>query len=467
MSVKSNNDGAAGGPRRPAGWRRAWPLAAGLLAGLALASCSDNKQSALETAAGSPAATDVYTCPMHPDILRHAPGDCPVCGMHLVKKAGGPPAGAARSPAPPVAQTDPTAVVPAPNEQVLSRVRLVRPARTAVAETITAPGAIGYDPRRFENVAARFGGRIERLYVRYQFQPVRAGQKLYDIYSPELVTEQQNLLFLLRNRDPDDQALLNASRQKLRLLGLSAAQVRAVEQRGQPQLRLSVYSPAGGYVLETAAPAQAPPGAGPGTSPAPPSGGQGPGTAALEQAAPLALREGQYVERGQGVFQVVNTDRVWARLQFYARDVAGVRPGMPVQITLNDQPQAAPLRARIALLEPVLAGDAATATARVYLPNPGGRLRIGQLVTARLATAAGAGLWVPATAVVDLGTQQVVFRQQPHSPRLRAVPVVTGPRSGTQIRITQGLGADDQIAENGQYLVDSESFIKPVADVQK
>lgn len=458
MSAKSNNSAAAMSLRWP-GWWRALPLAALLLVGLVVESCSSKKR-VPETAAATAAA--VYTCPMHPDIIRHEPGQCPVCGMNLVKKASSRPAGAATKSMPPTDKNDLAAVVPNPNEQVLSRVRLIRPSRTAEAETITAPGAIAYDPRRFENVAARFGGRIERLYVRYQFQPVRAGQKLYDIYSPELVTEQQNLLFLLQTHDPDDQALLNASRQKLRLLGLSAAQVRAVEQRGRPQLSLSVFSPVGGYVMESAA--KVLPNAAPGMNSA-----QQPvaGSAALEQAAPLAIREGQYVDRGQGVFQVVNTDQVWALLQVYARDVAAVRPGQPVEITRNDQPQAPPMRGKVALLEPVLAGDAATVTARVYLPNPAGQLRIGQLVTARIAAPVSAGLWVPATAVVELGTRQVVFRQQSDSPRLLAVPVVTGARSGTQIQVVRGLGANDWIAESGQYLVDSESFIKPVADVQQ
>ena len=456
MSVKPNYSPAAraaGGPwRGPARWCRL----AGLLAGLAGAACS-TKQQPSEMAAT--AAADVYTCSMHPEIIRHEPGNCPICGMTLVKKmsASAPAASSTAS----ESQADSAAVVPAPNEQVLSRVRLIRPSRTAEAAGITAPGTIAYDPRRFENVAARFGGRIERLYVRYQFEPVRAGQKLYDIYSPELVTEQQNLLFLLQTHDPDDKALLNASRQKLRLLGLSAAQVRAVEQRGRPQLRISVFSPVSGYVMETAPPAAAPAGSSAMSQP----GSATPAGTALEQAAPLAIREGQYVVRGQSVFQVVNTDQVWALLQVYARDVAAVRPGQPVEITQNDQPQAPPIKATIGLLEPVLAGDAATATARVYLPNPGGQLKIGQLVTARITQAAAAGLWVPATAVVELGTRQVVFRQQPRSARLLAVAVVTGPRRGTQVQVVRGLRAEDRIAENGQYLVDSESFIKPVADV--
>ena len=463
MSVKLNNSPVvSAAPRRPLRWLAGLGRLAVLLAGLAATACSgkpDAPEAAMGTTPAIAPAAVVYTCPMHPQIIRDKPGDCPICGMNLVKRASL----MTTVPTPGAAAGANTAggIVPASNEQVLSRVRLVQPSPTADSATaIVAPGTITYDPRRFENVAARFAGRIERLYVRYQFQPVRAGQKLFDIYSPELVTEQQNLLFLLKANDPDDRALLNASRQKLQLLGLSAAQVGVVEQRGRPQLSVSVFSPVSGYVMETG------PAAGGASAMSPPTNTAPAGTA-LEQTAPLAIQEGQYVERGQRVLQVANTDQVWARLQLYARDVAAVQPGQSVEITLNDRPQAPALQARVALLEPVLAGDAATVTARVYLPNPGGQLKIGQLVTGRITPPAVSGLWVPATAVVDLGTRQVVFRQQPDSPRLLAVAVVTGARRGTQVQVVRGLRPNDRIAENGQYLVDSESFIKPVADAQQ
>lgn len=460
MSVKLNNSQVpAAAARRPQRGLAGLGRLAVLLAALAAAACSgpaDAPAAAADPAAPAAAAADVYTCSMHPQILRDAPGDCPVCGMSLVKKAS------LMTTVPAPAATAAGGPVPAPDEQVLSQVRLVQPSPTAdSAATIVAPGTVAYDPRRLENVAARFGGRIERLYVRYQFQPVRAGQKLFDIYSPELVTEQQNLLFLLETNDPDDRALLNASRQKLQLLGLTAAQVRAVEQRGRPQLSVRVFSPVSGYAMETG------PATTTGASGMSQLGSPVPAGAALEQTAPLAVQEGQYVERGQRVLQIINTEQVWVRLQLYARDVAAVQPGQPVEITLNDRPRAPALQARVALLEPVLAGDAATVTARVYLPNPGGQLKIGQLVTGRITPPAAAeGLWVPATAVVDLGTRQVVFRQQPDSPRLLAVAVVTGVRRGTQVQVVRGLRPADRIAENGQYLVDSESFINPVADAQ-
>lgn len=390
-------------------------------------SCSTEQQPSEHTHA---TAGEYYTCPMHPEVVQDGPGKCPVCGMFLVQKTTGPAADADTSALP----------APAGSAALPADVQLVHPTTGAEKTTITAPGVISYDPRHFERVSARVGGRIERLYVRYRFQPVKKGQKLYDIYSPELLTEQQNLLFIRKNK-PIDETLLTASRRKLELLGLTAGQVRAIEKSGRPQLRISVYSPASGYVTE-----------------ATPATGAG---NALEQASPLAIREGDYVQAGQPVLQLINTHTVWALLQVYAADLARVQPGQTVEITLNDAPQASPRTGKIALVEPLITSAAPTATARVYLSNSSQQLKIGQLVTGRIQPATQtAGLWVPAAAVLDLGTRQVAFRQQ--DGRLQPVAVVTGARAGNQIQITRGLTAQDQIAANAQYLTDSESFIEPV-----
>ncbi|MBC6611943.1 efflux RND transporter periplasmic adaptor subunit [Hymenobacter sp. BT507] len=399
-----------------------------LLAGLfwMAAGCS-TKQQAKHTHA---TAEEYYTCPMHPEVVQDSPGKCPVCGMFLVKKTTGPAVDADTSALP----------TPAGSAALPADVQLVHPTTSAEATTITAPGVISYDPRQFERVAARVGGRIERLYVRYRFQPIKKGQKLYDIYSPELLTEQQNLLFILKNK-PIDQTLLASSRRKLELLGLTTAQVQAIEKSGRPQLRISVYSPADGYATEVGPETEA--------------------NNALEQAGPLAIREGDYVQPGQPVLQLINTATVWALLQVYAADLARVQPGQAVEITLSDAPQAAPRRGKVALVEPLITSSAPTATARVYLSNSGQQLKIGQLVTGRIQPATQArGLWVPTAAVLDLGTRQVVFRQQDH--QLQPVAVVTGARAGNQVQITRGLTAQDQIAANAQYLTDSESFIEPV-----
>ncbi|QNE40832.1 efflux RND transporter periplasmic adaptor subunit [Hymenobacter sp. NBH84] len=344
--------------------RHAQRVSTALLLLLLVAGCS-TKQPHEHTHA---TAEEYYTCPMHPEVVQDSPGKCPVCGMFLVKKTTGPAVDADTSALP----------TPASSAATPTDVQLVHPTTSAETTTITAPGVISYDPRQFERVSARVGGRIERLYVRYRFQPVKKGQKLYDIYSPELLTEQQNLLFILKNK-PVDETLLTSSRRKLELLGLTTGQVRAVEKSGRPQLRISVYSPASGYVTEVGPAAEA--------------------DGALEQAGPLGIQEGDYVQTGQPVLQLINTTTVWALLQVYAADLARVQPGQAVEITLNDAPQAASRQGNVALVEPLITSSAPTATARVYLSNSEQQLKIGQLVTGRIQPATQAtGLWVPAAA---------------------------------------------------------------------
>ncbi|RZK62304.1 MAG: hypothetical protein EOO59_02910 [Hymenobacter sp.] len=227
--------------------RRPW-LGGLVAAGLLLAGCHGQAHGPTNVGTAPVAATSAaaqYTCPMHPQIVREAPGSCPICGMDLVPKA----TGAGNTPA----ETDLTSVGQAPNAAVLSAVATVRPTTVgAPADTLTLPGIVAYDPRRSRAVAARFGGRIERLLVRYNYQPVRRGQLLLELYSPELVTAEQELIFLLSN-DAENTPLLNGARQRLRLLGLTDNQLRDLARTKRASYRVAVFSPYDGYVVETAA----------------------------------------------------------------------------------------------------------------------------------------------------------------------------------------------------------------------
>ena len=205
--------------------KRRWDLKAGsvLLTLALLTGCQGQAHGPESQAPAQPVASSAamqYTCPMHPQIVREAPGQCPICGMDLVPKVLDNAAAAAAAPA------DLGTVNQAPNAAVVAAVATVRPqAEGAMADTLTLPGVVEYDPRRSRAVAARFGGRIEQLAVRYNYQSVRRGQKLLELYSPELVTAEQELIFLLEN-DADNTVLVNGARQKLRLLGLTEGQLR-------------------------------------------------------------------------------------------------------------------------------------------------------------------------------------------------------------------------------------------------
>ena len=283
------------------------------------------------------------------------------------------------------------------------------------------------------------------------------------------MTAQRELLFLLES-DADNMPLIESAKQKLRLLGLTDAQLQTLVRTRQPSYSLAVFSPYDGYVVEESAPAPGSspaPAGGAATAPAMGGGGMGSGmggggsTPAPPTSGPstaptsLLLREGQYVQTGQTLFRVVNRDRLWAEFNLYARDAAGVWPGDPVEITF-DQTALPPRRARVTFVVPFFEQNQPFVRVRAYLP--GGDVRVGQLARATIQRPARPGLYVPAAAVLDLGTRQIVFVREGEN-AFRPVTVAAGRAAGDRVPILNGLTEDQDVAANAQFLVDSESFV--------
>ena len=444
---------------------------------LLLGACgSDKKPAATANTAAAPAGADApnpeaqsdrYTCPMHPQIIRDKPGECPICGMTLVKMVG---AGGAPAPANGSLQN----LLRSPDATVVSSQATVYPSIGAPELTLTLTGRVEYDTRRTKAIAARFGGRVEKLLIRSNYQPVTKGQKLLEVYSPELVTAQQELIFILTN-DAGNQTLLRGARQKLRLLGLTDAQINRTASTRKPEYKVAIYSPYTGYVVEQ--PAQAggvlpppAPGAG-GMSTGGGSGSMGGGNApasapaasTLPTEAGLSLTEGAYVTAGQTLFRVVNTQQVRGLFEPRPDELAALQVGQPIRVLPENDPARA-LTARIDLVEPFFREGARTGAVRVHLPNPGGELRSGALLTGNVRVPASGGLWLPRAAVVDLGNREVAFVRR--SGAFQAVPVQTGRRSADRVQILQGLREQDAVAANAQFLVDSEGFVQTAKSAQ-
>ena len=454
---------------------RYWParLLTPLLALMLLVGCHGQAHGPESQAPAQPVASSaamLYTCPMHPQIVREAPGQCPICGMDLVPKVLDNAAAAA-------APADLGPVSQAPNAAVLAAVSTVHPvAEGASADTLTLPGVVSYDPRRSRAVAARFGGRIEQLAVRFNYQPVRRGQKLLELYSPELVTAEQELIFVLGN-DADNAPLVAGARQKLRLLGLTNQQLTDLARTRRASYRVAVFSPYDGYVVETLAAAALAPAIGAaatgGMSASPEPGmsagatSESAGNSAADPAQPqaLTLTEGAYVSTGQTLFQVVNTDQVWGIFQPTPAELGRLRPGQQLHVVAEGT-GLPPITARLDLVEPEFRAGASVAAVRVYLPNPRGQLRRGQRLTGQLvptAAPAGAGsYWLPRAAVVDLGTRQVAFVRR--GATFVPVAVQVGQRTAGQVQVLRGLTGSDDVAANGQYLIDSDGFIQTSAN---
>jgi len=389
----------------------------------------------------------VYTCPMHPEILRDAPGSCPICNMDLVKKEN--------DHAGHVAGLDSNGILLKPTyEYVLSATATIRPERKSLPMSLEAPGYLAYDARQVNAVSARYGGRIERLYVRYPFQPVQKGQRLLDIYSPDIATAQQDLIFLKEN-DPNNKTLIENARRRLSLLGMTNKQISKVETSRKPLLSLPLFSPYAGLLVEN-------PGAGPAETM--PGGGMNNGEAVQRPAptpsaagsAELSIKEGMYVQPGQRLFGLQSLATVWAILEFYPFDVQLLKVGQAVELRIEGFTE--PIRGKINYIEPMYGAGSKNLRVRVYLPNPNGQLKPGALLTATILAGSRSALWIPTSALLDLGKSKMVLKKTAGG--FQAQKISTGNRSGSMWEVVSGLSPDDEIAENAQLLMDSESFVK-------
>ncbi|MGN6494749.1 MAG: efflux RND transporter periplasmic adaptor subunit [Agriterribacter sp.] len=375
----------------------------------------------------------LYTCPMHPEIIKDKPGTCPICGMDLVKKETG---------GQKLSDVELETLLQPANEFVQSAIPVTHMERRGEQIEINTLGNISYDTRQTSNIAARVSGRIEKLYVRYRYQKITKGQRILDLYSPELLTAQQNLLFLIRN-DPDNRSFIDAARQKLLLLGMSPQQLQQVVQSGKPSLTVAVYSNYSGHIHEAA-----------GEGMNAERTGMKDISLITEE---LSLKEGMYVQKGQSIFTVFDPGRAWAVLYIYGDDQSLVKIGNKVRVV----PETAPgkdFRASINFIEPFYRQESKTLAARVYFNNNDLKIPIGSQVTATIFGDTKEAYWLPKEAVLSLGLDEVVFLKFKNG--FKAHKIITGTRHETHIQVINGLTPDDSVAANAQYLMDSESFIK-------
>ncbi len=340
------------------------------------------------------------------------------------------------------ADTSLDAALRSPNAFVVADVETVTMQEQELPMELEADGVITYDPRSIQTVSARAAGWIEKLDVKYRFQPVQQGQPLMDLYSRELVTEQENYLFLTR-QEPKDPVMVAAAENRLTLLGLTRDQVAELRDTGTAKRSLTYFSPAAGHLhandREEGTPV-----------------GSMPMSRASREG--LALREGAYVEKGQTLFTIYGTATVLALLNVHPDDgqnriVVGQR--VSVQI---DGDTSRTIDGHVDLVEPVYRTGSSFVAVRVYLPNIRDSLRIGSRATAIIHAAPRSTMTVPASAVVSTGLRQYVFVKGAGGFRARMVS--TGTHWGDHIEVRSGISPNEAIAGNAQLLIDSESFLK-------
>lgn len=397
---------------------------------LFIVSCRDKKTTNVQ----SSEKKQLWTCSMHPEIIRDHPGNCPICGMELVKKEEN---------AAVINNIQLNDLLQPTDRFVISSIPVTTVERNSELIEVDALGTVAYDTRLINTISARISGRIEKLYVKYRYQRIMRGQRIMDIYSPELLTTQQELLFLIKN-DPSNASLINAAKQKLLLLGVSESQLRQITTTRKPSLTVAVYSNFSGHIHE--------------------AGNKMPGSNGQEQRMDIArtteelsIKEGMYVEKGQNIFQVYDVNRSWVLLNIFPEYLGLVKTGDAVMII----PETAPskkFRAKIDFIEPVYRKENKTLSARIYFNNSQLQIPVGSQVRSTIFVNTKETNWLPKDAVLSLGINKVAFIKVAGG--FKAHKIETGLTYNNQIQILSGLSPTDSVAANAQYLTDSESFIK-------
>lgn len=289
--------------------------------------------------------------------------------------------------------------------------------REPFAVTIRAVGLVDYDQGTLHDVAPRVGGYVGAVQVPAPGNVVRAGQLLFTLYSPELFAAQQEYLVALASGRGD--AVASAARGRLRLWGMSAADIDQLASSRAPQEYVPFRSPADGVVVEK------------------------------------KIVEGSGTTAGERLFRIASVDRVWVEAELYEADVALVRAGAAARVTLPYLP-GVQFEGTVSLVNPFVDGDTRTARARIELANPGLAILPGMYATVELRRELGDRIVVPASAVLYAGERRFVFVDEGDG-RLRPQAVVTGLRDGERLEVLSGLAPDQQIVVSGNYLIASES----------
>jgi membrane fusion protein, copper/silver efflux system len=306
--------------------------------------------------------------------------------------------------------------------------------------TIKANGYVTFNPSKTYDVSARVSGRIDKLYIRTAWQPIRKGEKLFDIYSPEILTAETNYLTLLKN-NASDSGLIEGTKNQLMLLGLIAKEIEHLKASGKPAATITIYSGYSGY-----------------NAPDLSAQGQKPEMGKTPEQAATTMKEGAYVSKGQTIIKIANTDKVWGVLKINATDVSGISLHDKIDIIVENFGES--ITGTIDFIEPV--NNDQTVNVRVNLENTNGNIKPGSLISGTIHTGTVKGYWLPKKAVIDLGNKKIVYRMQKKTWQPKNVQ--TGISTGDQVQIISGLDAKDSVAADAQYLIDSDGSVKSNSD---
>ncbi len=371
----------------------------------------------------------LHTCPMHPQIIQEGPGSCPICGMDLVEMKSG----AAEQAAAHTSSEAEVEIEPAVLQQMNVTTEAVH--RRDLRRSIRAVGHLDYDEDGMVTVTTRYPGFVEKVFVNYIGQPVRRGEPLFEIYSPELVQTQHELLSAIRyaaslSTAPADvreraTELVAAARTRLGYWELSEDQILAIERDGEVHRTITVLAPSNGLVMQR-----------------------------------MHGLEGMAIEPGMEVLHIADLSTLWLKVEVFEDQLRFLRVGMRAQVQLTYFGEET-ISGRVRFIEPEVDEQSRAVSLTLEVPNGDGRLRVGMFASVQFdPLTASDVVAVPSQAVLRTGERNLVVvalgggRFAPREVRLGVLG------EDGYVEILVGLAAGDEIVTSAQFLIDSESNLQ-------
>ncbi len=387
---------------------------AGLLLGLVIFHRPHEEVAKQEITANENKKT-IWTCSMHPQIRMDNPGNCPICGMELIPLVKN------------TAFVNPDAVVMTEEGIRLAEVQTSIVTKEMPVKVIRLYGKIQADERLIQTQPSHISGRIEKLFVNFTGEEVRQGQAIAQIYSPDLVTAQKELLEAKKMKEMQP-GLLEAAREKLRLWKFTESQISDIENSGAAKTLFDVYATVSGIIINK------------------------------------NVNVGDYISQGTPLYEIADLSNVWAMFDAYENDLPWISKGDMITFTLQSQP-GRKFTGKVSFIDPVINPQTRVASVRVEIPNKGNILKpdmfaSGEL-TARLATL-GNSLVIPQTSVLWTGTRSVVYVKlaDAKEPSFVMREITLGPALSNSYVVQDGLMEGDEIVTNGTFGVDASAQLE-------
>lgn len=347
-----------------------------------------------------------WTCGMHPWVILPEPGPCPICGMDLV-------------PLDPKKFSGDISINPVVVQNM--GVRIAEVTEGPLVKSIRTVGIVAYDEENVRDVNTKISGWIEDIFVDSLGAPVRAGEPLFSVYSPQLYSAQEDYLIARRG---GDRSLIDATRTRLEYFDVTPAQIDALVKRGKPEKSLRLPSPFDGIVTEKHA------------------------------------NEGMKIDPGMQVYRIADLSKVWVLVTVYEYQLPFIEEGQDAVMTLTYVPGQT-FEGKVVYVYPYLDKMTREVQVRLVFDNPGGLLKPGMFANVELRNQLAAKkTLVPRSAVIDTGTRQVAFvslGEGKFEPRKVQTGVTT---DGGKIEVVSGLKPGEMVVTSGQFLLDSESNMR-------